>query len=132
MREQEKISNSIEDKKNINRPVIIIVSILVILIMSLIWFGIKDRTVFSCVRDFLIVLTLFIFFLVNVVLAFLAFLIAYRVDNSKRMIDELSTKADNTIEDLADKITKILQKILAPVIEMKSKEAGLLRIFSKK
>jgi len=132
MREQEKKYNSIEDKNNISRPVIIVVTILILLILSLIWFGIKDRAVFSCVRDFVITLTLFFFFLVNIVLAILAFLIAYRVENSRSMIDEFSKKADITIEDLADKITKILQRILAPVIEMKSKEAGLLRIFSKK
>lgn len=131
MREQEKKFNFNDDKKNITGPVITVVVVFVLLILCLIWFGIKNRAVYACVRDLVITLTLFVFFIFNTILAILGFILSNRVNNSKDKIDELSEKADITIEELADKITNILLKILQPVINMKSNEAGFLRIFSK-
>lgn len=132
MRENEKVLNSVDDKKNIERPIILIVCILVLLVGCLVWFGISQPALFGKIRDLLITLFAFVFFLLGTAAAVLCFFLSSNINNAKVKIDEALSNADGKIEELADKITEILYKIADPVINAKAKESSFFQIFSRK
>ena len=130
MREDEKIRNLSDDKQNIYKPIIIAAIILALLIGCYIWFGIKNPNVFSNIRDLTITVFAFLFFIVSTVLAVLFFYLSGRIEDAKKEIDKAMNKADGKVEELGDKITEILIKILEPVFDTTSKKAGILNIIS--
>lgn len=130
MREDEKIRNLSDDRQNVYKPIIIVTVVLAILIGCFIWFGVKNPNVFSNVRDLTITLFAFVFFVINTVLAVLFFYLSGRLEYSKKEIDQAMNKADGKVEELGDKISEILVKILEPVFDTTSKKAGILNIIS--
>lgn len=131
MKEDGKIKNKADDKKNIYRPVCISVAVFIVIIAVLIWFGITRQYLYSNIRDFIITANVFLLFILNAAVAVLCFSLASRIDSAKVQISLKLTEADGKVEDLADKIADILKKILDPFITMKSRSAGILHIFSK-
>lgn len=132
MRDNEKIKNVQDDKKNIERPVICAAIILVVIIGVMIWLGIRNPDVFSTVRDFLITFTALFFFILGLALSILCFLLSSKIDDAKIKIDEAVIAADGKVVELGEKVEDILKKILEPVIQAESETAGFLHIFSKK
>ena len=130
MREDEKIHNITDDRKNIYKPVIVVTVILAVLISSFIWFGIKYPKVFSNMRDLTISLFAFVFFVISTVLGILFFYLSARIEDAKKEIDQAMNKADGKVEELGDKVSEILIKILEPVFDTTSKKAGILNIIS--
>ena len=130
MREDEKIRNLSDDRQNVYKPIIIVTVVLAILIGCFILFGVKNPNVFSNVRDLTITLFAFVFFVINTVLAVLFFYLSGRLEYSKKEIDQAMNKADGKVEELGEKISEILVKILEPVFDTTSKKAGILNIIS--
>lgn len=130
MREDEKIRNITDDRQNVYKPIIIVTVILAVLIGCFIWFGIKNPNVFSNVRDFTITMLAFVFFIISTVLAVLFFYLSSRIEDAKKEIDQAMDKADGKVEELGDKVSEILVKILEPVFDTTSKKAGILNIIS--
>ena len=129
MRGDEIIQNKIDDKQNIYKPIIIVTVILLCIIGCFIWLGIKNPVVFSNIRDLTITLIAFLFFIIGVTLAILFFYFASKIEDARVEIDQALSKADGKVEDLGDKITEILKKILDPVFASKSNKAGILNVF---
>lgn len=132
MRENEKIKNVQDDKKNIERPVIYVTIILIAIIGVMIWLGIRNPVIFSTVRDFLITFTVLFFFVLGAAISVLCFFLSSRINDAKIKIDDAVTTADGKVVELGEKIEDILKKILEPVIQAESETAGFLHIFSKK
>ena len=144
MRENEKILNQEDDKKNIDVPVRCAVIGVCLLIGLLIWFGVKDPELFGKIRDFCITLIVFLLFLINTAAAILfffltplffwppAFFLSSRIGSARTALDQALTNADGKVEELADKTIIILKKILEPFIKVKAEKAGILTIFSKR
>ena len=129
MRDNEKVRNVSDDKQNVYKPVIIVTLILAIVIGCFIWFGIKNPNVFSNIRDLTITLIAFLFFIIGTVLAVLFFNLSSRIEDARTAIDQAMDKADGKVEELGGKISEILIKILEPVLDTKSRKAGILDIF---
>lgn len=129
MRDNEKVRNVSDDKQNVYKPVIIVTLILAIVIGCFIWFGIKNPNVFSNIRDLTITLIAFLFFIIGTVLAVLFFYLSSRIEDARTAIDQAMDKADGKVEELGGKISEILIKILEPVLDTKSRKAGILDIF---
>ena len=121
-----------EEKKFIRLPIIITCLTLVVIIGLFVYFGVKRTDIFQSIRDLAITLVTLMLFIINLVLIILCFIITSKIDYAKIEIKMLLEKVDVEIDDLADKITKILRSILDPIIEAESKKAGLLRIFTRK
>ena len=121
-----------EEKKFIRLPIIITCLTLVVIIGLFVYFGVKRTDIFQSIRDLTITLVTLMLFIINLVLIILCFIITSKIDYAKIEIKMLLEKVDVEIDDLADKITKILRSILDPIIEAESKKAGLLRIFTRK
>lgn len=132
MRDDEKIRNEDDNKKNIYRPIIIVTIILLVIIGVFIWFGLKNPVIFRNIRDMIITLGAVILFIIGAAVAVLCFFLSSRINDAMVQLDEALSDADGKIEELGDKVTEILMKILMPVFNMKSNEAGIMRIFSKK
>ena len=132
MRENEKILNQEDDKKNIDVPVRCAVIGVCLLIGLLIWFGVKDPELFGKIRDFCITLIVFLLFLINTAAAILFFFLSSRIGSARTALDQALTNADGKVEELADKTIIILKKILEPFIKVKAEKAGILTIFSKR
>ena len=129
MRDNEKVRNVSDDKQNVYKPVIIVTLILAIVIGCFIWFGIKNPNIFSNIRDLTITLIAFLFFIIGTVLAVLFFYLSSRIEDARTAIDQAMDKADGKVEELGGKISEILIKILEPVLDTKSRKAGILDIF---
>ena len=130
MREDDKVRNLSDDRQNIYKPIIIVTVILAVLIGCFIWFGIKNPKVFSNIRDLTITLFAFLFFVISTLLAVLFFYLSGRIGNAKKEIDQAMNTADGKVEELGNKISEILIKILEPVFDTTSKKAGILNIIS--
>lgn len=131
MNTKNEVRQAKENEKYVDRPIVIVIACLILLIGCLVYFGIKDRAVLLCVRDLVITICAFLLFVLGTALAVLCFLLARKVDDAKVDIAGVLKMADGKIEELAEKITDILRMILNPFIEMKSKNAGVLRVFKK-
>lgn len=131
MNTKNEVRQAKENEKYVDRPIVIVIACLILLIGCLVYFGIKDRAVLLCVRDLVITICAFLLFVLGTALAVLFFILARKVDDAKVDIAGVLKMADGKIEELAEKITDILRMILNPFIEMKSKNAGVLRVFKK-
>ena len=132
MRDNEKILNREDEKRNIFRPVICAVAAVCLLIGLLIWFGVKKPELFGKMRDLAVVLVIFFFFIINTAAAVLFFILSSRIGSARDALDKAITFADGKVEELADKVADILRMILEPFIRAESEKAGILSIFSKK
>ena len=132
MRENEKILNEKDDNNSVYTPVLWAVTGVLILIGLLVWFGMKQPELFGKIRDLMIVLILFVFFIFNTAVAVLFFFLASRIDSARTVLDKAITTADGKVEELADKTVGVLAKILEPFVNIETKRAGILSVFSKK
>ena len=132
MRDNEKIKNEADNRRNIELPILIAVIVIAVMVFCLVWFDKKNPIIINNIRDFVITLTVFLMFVIGAALAFLCFFLADRVGKARDQLDPVLANADGKIEELADKIAAILKNILNPVVEAKSRTAGFLGIFSGK
>ena len=132
MREKEKNLNIQDDQKNISTPIFLAAALVVVLVGTMIWFGIKDPEIFGKMRDLLVTLTSVILLIIALALAVLCFFLASRLSGAKKQVDESLSAADGKVEEIAVKIEEILRKILDPFIQGKSKAAGIMHILRKK
>ena len=130
MRENDKIKNR-EDERQIELPVWIAVSGIILIVAALAWFGTKQPMIINNVRDFIITFIAVLFFLIGTVLAILFFILASKLGDAREKIDDILTKADGKTEELADKITDVFRSILQPFIEVKSGRSGILQVLTK-
>ena len=130
MREEQQIRNENEDKQTIHKPVILVTVLLVILIGIMIWFGLKEPKIFSNIRDFIITFTVFIMFLIWILVAVLCIFLTSRLKDGKVKLDQVLSNADSTIVDIGEKVEGILVDILNPIMDTMSKSAGIMHILS--
>ena len=130
MRDSEKIKNEADDNKNILKPIIIVTVILLLITGAFIWFGIKNPAVFSNVRDLTITLCALLMFILGIVITVLCIILTSRIKIAMIQIDDVFSNADGKIEELGDKVTEILKKILIPIFNLKTNEAGLMNTFN--
>lgn len=131
MNTEKEIRQAKENEKYVDRPVAFVVAGLILIIGCLVYFGIKNRAVLLCVRDLVITICVFLLFIISTALAVLCFYLSHKIDDSKPAIRDAMKMADGKIDVLADKITEIFRMILNPFLEMKSRSAGVLRVFKK-
>ena len=131
MNMEDEVRQSEENEKYVDRPIVIVVAVLILIIGCLVYFGIKDKAVLICVRDLIITLFAFFLFLLGTAAAVLCFFLTGRIGSARDAISNVLKNADVKIEELAEQITDILKKILEPFVKMESKSAGLLGIFKK-
>ncbi len=132
MRDNEEILNKKDDKRNIYTPIIWAAAAVLILLGLLIWFGIKQPVLFNNLRDLVLTIILFLLFIIGGATAVIFFILAARINSARTGLDEIISKADGKVEELADKTVIVLQKILEPFIKAETDKAGILSIFSKK
>lgn len=132
MKEKEQKLYNSEKQNKIIVPVVIAVLVIVVLIGILTWFSISDPKISNNLRDLMIVLILFSFFVVGTAAAILFFILASKIDGAKIQIDAAMSSADVTVEKLAEQITEIFKKILEPFIDAESHKAGLIHLISGK
>ncbi len=132
MRENDKNLNAQDDQKHIVTPVIWAAVSVAVLIGILIWFGVKDPVIFGDIRDLLITSVSIVLFLIGTVLAALCFILASRLKDARKQVDESLSKADGKVEELAVKIEEILRNILNPFIQAKAKTAGIMHLLHRK
>lgn len=131
MRNNEKIMNEAEDRRSINKPVIISAAAVVLLIACLVWFGIKNPNVFSGIRDMILTVSVLVLFLINTVIAVLCFLLTSKLGEARKTIDKYLTTADGKIEELAEKVTEVFRAILNPFIEIQAGSSSIKSLFTK-
>jgi len=131
MRDTEKIKNKADNSRTIDAPIKAAVFVVIALVTVLIWFGIKDPLLYGKIRDLVIFLTSVLLFLLGSALAVLFFFLSSKIEEAKGKLDQLLSRADIKIEELAEKVAEILRAILQPVIEAQSRKAGILHIFAK-
>ena len=130
MRDSEKIKNEADDNKNILKPIIIVTVILLLIAGAFIWFGIKNPAVFSNVRDLTITLCALLMFILGIVITVLCIILTSRIKSAMIQIDDALSNADGKIEELGYKVTEILKKILIPIFNLKTNEAGIVNTFN--
>ena len=132
MRESEKNRNLADDRKNITKPVFLAAAAFTLLTAVIIFLSVKAPLVVIGLRDLLVSLLILLMFIIGAGIIVLCFFLSSRIESAKQQIDNAVSNADGKIEELAEKITKILQQILNPLIEMQSRKAGVVSFFSRK
>ncbi len=83
------------------------------------------------IRDLLLTLLIVIMFIINIVLIWLYVMTTEKIGTAKVEIIKAAQAADGKTEELTDRIAEIMERVLDPVVDLKSFGAGIKNIFRK-
>ncbi len=125
--EQSKKDDDENIKKHISWAWVTFIVLITAVIVGAVVYGLPVGNI----RDLLLTLFITIMFVINIVLIWLYIKTTEKIETAKVEIIKAAQTADGQTEELTNRITEIMKRILSPIVDLKSFGAGIKNIFRK-